>query len=84
MKTGGKWIGIALMILMMMSVQALAQSGGNGGEDGFGNGECQNIQTRSRMQILIDAMKVEIEGVVEFTNTSGALSGEPLFAPFEL
>jgi hypothetical protein len=28
--------------------------------------------------------KVEIEGVVEFTNTSVALSGEPLLALFEL
>ncbi len=91
MKTTGKWIGLALMVLIMINVQAMAQNGGNDGassgngysgnetsgdngggygadEGGFGNGECQNIRTRTRsriqMQILSDAIMVEIEGVV--------------------
>jgi hypothetical protein len=76
MKTAGKWIGIALTILMMFSVQALAQngscsgkgysgneaSGGNGG--GFGNGECQNIRSRIRLQILNSGVPVTITGTV--------------------
>jgi hypothetical protein len=76
MKTAGKWIGIALTILMMFSVQALAQngscsgkaysgnenSGGNGG--GFGNGECRNTRSRIRLQILDSGEPVTITGTV--------------------
>ncbi len=70
MKTAGKWIGIVLTILMMFSLQALAQNGkSNSGvygteEGGFGNGECQNIRSRVRMRIISDGVPVTISGTV--------------------